>query len=174
MCTTTKRAGTVHKLNMLAFDIETTGLDVRKHAITVVAFYGIAGNEKVDIVLNFARDGLEVVYMCCVCVCVCVCVTRDDSQPQRTKLLDLMSRAESLCAFNAVRFDIPFIMHFLSVPARTCSEWVAKLYDPFEVNAFDVVCVCVCMCVCVTPTHVSLFLFVCDRSLSCCTTQRCL
>jgi hypothetical protein len=43
-----------------------------------------------------------------------------------------MARAEVLCGFNAVRFDIPFIMHYLAVPAATCSEWVAKLYDPFE------------------------------------------
>ena len=45
---------------MLAFDIETTGLDSRKHAITTVALYGEVGTEHVDVVLNFARDGLEV------------------------------------------------------------------------------------------------------------------
>ena len=57
---------------MLAFDIETTGLDASKHAITVVALYGTVGNEKVDLVLNFARDGIEVTCSCRVCVCVCV------------------------------------------------------------------------------------------------------
>lgn len=59
-------------------------------------------------------------------------------QPQRAKLLDYMSRAKVLCAFNAVRFDIPFIMRSLCVPTATCSEWVAKLYDPFEVRAAHV------------------------------------
>ena len=102
---------------MLAFDIETTGLDKTKHSITVVALYGTVqgpdGPETVDAVLNFARDGID---------------------PLRTTLLAILDQADVLCAFNGVRFDIPFIMHYLKVPQEQCSSWVMKLYDPFEEN----------------------------------------
>lgn len=100
---------------MLAFDIETTGLDAEKHSITVVALYGDVpgpgGPRRVDTVLNFARDGAE---------------------PNRATLLALMNEATVLCAFNGLRFDIPFIVKRLDVPPEEASEWVRKLYDPFE------------------------------------------
>ena len=100
---------------MLAFDIETTGLDAAKHSITVVALFGdipgADGPTRVDLVLNFARDGME---------------------PNRARLLELMQQATALCAFNGIRFDIPFIVKRLAVPPEEASEWARKLYDPFE------------------------------------------
>lgn len=105
---------------MLAFDIETTGLDPTKNTITVVALYGTVPNstgkdprKHIDQVLNFARDGLE---------------------PQKSILVDALNSADVLCAFNGVRFDIPFIFKSLNIPPTTASSWVVKLYDPFEEN----------------------------------------
>jgi hypothetical protein len=98
---------------MLAFDIETTGLDMEKHTITVVALYGdvpgAAG--RVDTVLHFGRDGADA---------------------HLGTLRALLAAADTLCAFNAVRFDIPFIVRTLGVPPAEAGGWVAKLYDPFE------------------------------------------
>lgn len=106
---------------MLAFDIETTGLNMKKDTVTVVALYGTvaADDDPVDMVLNFARDGKEA---------------------HRVVLLDLMGRAHSLCAFNGVRFDIPFLMSALDIPSEVCSAWVAKLCDPFEVSDHPPTC----------------------------------
>lgn len=102
---------------MLAFDIETTGLDKSTHAVTVVSLYGSIGQIPVDTVLNFARDGVE---------------------PNRTVLMDHMARAHCLCAFNGARFDIPFLMAALSIPSEVGSSWVLKLCDPFEVTPCSV------------------------------------
>ena len=102
---------------MLAFDIETFGLDPHTDDITVVALYGTLceGGPLVDTVLNFQR-------------------CRD--QPGRIALCktltDLMDSATTLVAFNGHRFDIPFIMTALGVPAHRCEKWLLKLYDPFE------------------------------------------
>eukprot|EP00961_Rhodomonas_salina_P197107 2660338-Rhodomonas_salina.1 len=100
---------------MLAFDIETTCLDAVNHSITVVALFGdipgADGPTRVDLVLNFARDSME---------------------PNRARLLELMQQASTLCAFNGIWFNIPFIVKRLAVPPEEASKWARKLYDPFE------------------------------------------
>ena len=101
---------------MIAFDIETFGLDPLQHDITVVAMYGTIlddGGPLVDIVLNFQKDSEK----------------RDDLCKT---LVDHLDRAQTLFAFNGHRFDVPFIMHSLHVPQKKCEGWLLKLYDPFE------------------------------------------
>lgn len=94
---------------MLAFDIETTGLKSSIHKITVAAVYDPdAGVKKV---FNFITD-------------------YDDSKEGFLRCLD---DAESLCSFNGLRFDIPFIVHTLNVPRKRYEPWILKLFDFFEV-----------------------------------------
>ena len=40
--------------------------------------------------------------------------------------------ARSLCAFNGVRFDIPFLQASLGIPSHTATQWVLKTTDILE------------------------------------------
>ena len=107
------RAAAWHRLiptttsQMLAFDIETMGLDKRKHEITCACAYDAASGIKRSFVFQLG-----------------------DSHEEFLQLLD---QADALCAFNGFRFDVPFIVHRWNVPAVRYSAWIQKLFDPFEV-----------------------------------------
>jgi len=92
---------------VLAFDIETTGLSITD-TITCVSAYDP------DASIHYSS-----------------------STPYGTRLDDfvqLLDDAPLLCAFNAVRFDIPFIARRWKVSDRQAGAWVAKLIDPFEMS----------------------------------------
>lgn len=91
---------------MLAFDIETMGLDSRKHAITAASAYD--PEAAIDRTFVFPRG---------------------DSPEEFMALLDA---ADRLCAFNAVRFDLPFMAARWKIPDERVGAWVRKLFDPFE------------------------------------------
>lgn len=98
---------------MLAFDIETEGLDSRTCRITVACVYD--PDREIQQAFNF--------------------VSGDDKDfaAKRDAFLRCLDEAPSLCSFNGVRFDIPFIAKRFGVPARRQAQWVLKLFDPFEV-----------------------------------------
>lgn len=98
---------------MLAFDIETTGLNKQKNEVTVVCMYGQIKGENVQLIFNFARDGVI---------------------EHSTKCREALANADILCAMNGLRFDIPFLAHFLQVPEAESLEWMCKLRDPCEVK----------------------------------------
>lgn len=45
----------------------------------------------------------------------------------------LLDEAPMLCAFNGVRFDVPFLARRWGIPRAQSGAWIAKLIDPFEV-----------------------------------------
>ena len=94
---------------MLAFDIETEGFDALKHRITVACVYDPDAEIKKS--FNFIVGG-------------------EKSTEDFLKCLD---DADSICAFNGARFDIPFIVKRFSVPKERYEKWYAKLFDYFEV-----------------------------------------
>ena len=100
---------------MLAFDLETTGLNPRGALITCAAVSDPeAGLERV---FSFARleNGRLVPVL-------------DDAE----EFMALLDGADRLCAFNGARFDLPFIEHHLRPgPARVLA-WRLKLHDVFE------------------------------------------
>lgn len=57
---------------------------------------------------------------------------RDGDVAAQALLRDL-DEADSLCSFNGVKFDIPFIAARLQVPAARYEPWILKLTDLFEV-----------------------------------------
>jgi uncharacterized protein YprB with RNaseH-like and TPR domain len=123
---------------MLAFDIETTGLDKDCHDVTVVCMCGDVGGVRVEKVFNFARDG------------------RDACGPGCRAML---SNAEVLCAMNGLRFDIPFLAKYLNSPDEESLCWMAKLYDPCEVkkntnSAYTAMCYL---------KYTLIYVYVCDR-----------
>ena len=98
---------------MLAFDIETTGLDPKTNKVTVVCTEDYASGHRTA--YEFARCA---------------------SDEERSKMIEDMAAAfdsaSSLCAFNGVRFDIPFLATAFSFDNARVSEWVFKTSDILE------------------------------------------
>ena len=90
---------------MLAFDLETTGLDPGRHRITCAAAYDpVAGIERV---FFFHMGDSPEEFMC------------------------LLDQADRLCAFNGGGFDLRFIAHEFGPSAQRLSGWRLKLHDVF-------------------------------------------
>ena len=100
---------------MLAFDIETTGLDPRAAQITVVCTEDFYTGEKKA--YEFAR--------------IRKCEAHNLSL-LATELVKAFDSAESLCAFNGVRFDLPFLHTALNLSCETMGKWLAKCSDILE------------------------------------------
>ena len=91
---------------MLAFDLETTGLDPSRDAITCACAYDpAAGIDR----LFFPPLG-------------------DDLGP----FFALLDAAPVLCAFNGARFDLKFLETRHALPAERVGAWALKLYDIYE------------------------------------------
>lgn len=108
-------------LFMLAFDIETKGLDARKHDITVVCTQNFYTNERK--VYEFAKVKANDPHSLC---------------KLREELIADFDKAESLCAFNGVRFDIPFLHKALQIPDATVVTWLIKTTDILEACRLNV------------------------------------
>lgn len=96
---------------MLAFDIETTGLDVERHSISIVCTEDLISGKKTS--YEFARCPEKYTEL-------------------REELIQAFNQASSLCAFNGVRFDIPFTAVWLKVDDQTVVHWLQKTTDILE------------------------------------------
>ena len=100
---------------MLAFDIETTGLDPKNSVVTVVCTECFFTGE-------------------------CIAYEFERVRQQEPHNFDLLVRnmvqafdqASSLCAFNGVRFDIPFLHKALKLPDNVVAQWLLKTTDILE------------------------------------------
>lgn len=114
-------AGSTHSTppgtGLLAFDIETTGLDPSQCHVTAACVYGLdsLGN---PIQQTFLFKGIQAYTQADL-----------DSAERFMALLDASPR---LCAFNGIRFDIPFLHTAWRVPARRAERWILKTFDIFE------------------------------------------
>lgn len=105
---------------MLAFDLETTGLDPCLDVVTCASAYDPeVGIERVFF-FNARGDPEQA----------------DDTPESFFSLLDA---ADRLCAFNGARFDIPFLQVRYGIPDARVGRWMLKLYDLYEASrlAFD-------------------------------------
>ena len=100
---------------MLAFDIETTGLDPRTCVVTVVCTQDFHTGERRA--YEFGR--------------VRACEPQNEGL-LRKELIQAFDAAESLCAFNGVRFDIPFLHAALQLSQDTTAAWLFKTTDILE------------------------------------------
>jgi uncharacterized protein YprB with RNaseH-like and TPR domain len=117
---------------MLVFDIETTGLDSANHEVTVVCTEDFYSGEKKT--YNFGKLGIT-----------------DDAQ--RSSLLKSLvcdfNNAKYLCAYNGIRFDLPFMQRALEIPSAVVTAWVLKTVDLLEYlrltgmpwSSLDAICV---------------------------------
>lgn len=93
---------------MLAFDIETTGLNRCKDKITCACAYD--PERGISRKFIFPQDGQA-----------------DDPEA----FLVLLDEAPGLCAFNGVSFDVPFICAQWGVDPGRVDRWMRKLVDVF-------------------------------------------
>ena len=104
---------------VLCFDIETLGINKQKDLITVIALYDPVA--KISRVLRFVdlnEDG-DVVYC-------------DNYLDTVAELVEELDKAEYLCAFNGISFDIPFIQIQFNIPNEKVQAWVIKCRDILE------------------------------------------
>lgn len=97
---------------MLAFDIECTGLNMYSDRITVASVYDPDSVPPIKHTYNFMVG---------------------DVQGNIEAFLDTLDRADTLCAFNGVKFDLPFIIERFHVKQERYVPWFLKLFDYFEV-----------------------------------------
>ena len=97
--------------SMLAFDIETEGLDPSRHAVTCACVYN--GQGVAETFLFKREDPLE-------------------DELAKERFLARLDGAPRLCAFNGVRFDIPFLAKAWGLPPARAGLWVRKTVDVFE------------------------------------------
>ena len=93
---------------MLAFDLETTGLDPMVDSITCACAYDPDAGVNSTF---FFRDV-------------------DGDTPEA--FFALLDRAPRLCAFNGACFDIPFMQARYGIPDARVGAWVLKLCDLYE------------------------------------------
>lgn len=100
---------------MLSFDIETEGLDPKKHRITVASVYD--PHRSIQHTYNFLEH------------------EHDEQQVLATinAFLQQLDDAPALCCFNGVKFDVPFIAKRFNVSPLRVHAWMLKLFDIFEI-----------------------------------------
>jgi hypothetical protein len=105
---------------MLAFDIESMGVNKHKDLITVCSLYDPDnGISKVLRFVDLNEDG-EVCY-------------KDSYREVVDELIKYMNEADTLCAFNSLNFDIPFLQIQFDIPNDIVQGWVFKTFDILEV-----------------------------------------
>jgi hypothetical protein len=102
---------------MLAFDIETTGLDGRTCVVTAACVHGVdMHNSPVSETFLFPNEdpGTDLL--------------------SRQAFLRHLDSSPRLCAFNGVRFDIPFLHSAWRLPDSQVEGWALKTFDVFEAS----------------------------------------
>ena len=100
---------------MLSFDIETEGLHARQgHKITVICTECFHTREKRA--YEFAKHAHDA----------------DKLAQLREDVITAFDAAPSLCAFNGIKFDLPFMAIALKLPYDTVKRWKSKTSDILE------------------------------------------
>ena len=102
---------------MLAFDLETSGMDPRTNLITCAAVHDPdAGIERI---FYFARLDEQTNSLV-------------PNLHHAEEFMALLDAADRLCAFNGARFDLPFLQCQLAAAPERVMRWRLKLHDVFE------------------------------------------
>ena len=111
-----KASGRTHVCSMsqntVFFDIETTGLTEQDTVTVVCTEHYESSTRKV---FNFARTATD----------------EERAVLRRDLMLDF-DTATALCAYNGVRFDLPFMQRALDIPVDKITQWVLKTSDILE------------------------------------------
>jgi hypothetical protein len=114
---------------MVAFDIETMGLDSRKDRVTAACLYGAMDGPRPgqQIVRTAADPGTHIVRT--------FIFTDDDPVADASLQEEFMAHLDSarfLCTFNGIRFDIPFLQQAWDIPQARVEAWILKTFDVYE------------------------------------------
>lgn len=122
---------------MLAFDIETMGLDASKHAVTVVCaeclftgkrrafeFARLAAKRRAVMSADMDDGEREAELL----------ILEEEQEIMLEEMKALFDSAPSLCAFNGVRFDLPFLMQAFGIQSDQVATWVFKMTDILEAS----------------------------------------
>ena len=101
-------------MNLLCFDIETTGLDAARDEVTMICTQDV-------------RTGTRKSYNFGV-----LSHTDEPSADLLCALIEDFEKTDCLCAFNGIRFDLPFMMQALHIHEDIITRWVLKTIDPLE------------------------------------------
>jgi hypothetical protein len=101
-------------MKFLSFDIETTGLDAARDEVTMICTQDLATSERKS--YNFGVLSAEDV----------------SSAALVQQVIKDFDEADCLCAFNGVRFDLPFMQQALDIHEDVITRWVLKTVDPLE------------------------------------------
>jgi hypothetical protein len=115
---------------MVAFDIETTGLDPGSCRITAACLYGAMDGPRPGqrIIRDASTPGTHVMRT----FVFKTDITETEDYLAREEFMAHLDSARSLCAFNGIRFDIPFIQQAWDVPAARVQGWITKTFDVYE------------------------------------------
>ena len=126
---------------ILAFDIETTGLDPKYAKITVVRTEDIFTGEKtayeyarVEAEISDLQQQIREKHACADLedLRISLEVAQEELCKMTENLIKQFDSASSLCAFNGIRFDIPFMHTALDLPVEITTSWVLKTTDILE------------------------------------------
>lgn len=99
---------------MLVYDIETTGIDPRGDAITMVCCAdAVSGEEHV-----FAVGA--------------ACTSNGELDAIRRRMFTVFDHAPCLASYNGLRFDLSFVAAFLRLDDDHVTRWALKTVDVFE------------------------------------------
>jgi len=101
-------------MKLLCFDIETTGLDAARDEVTMICTQDVRTGARKS--YNFG-------------------VLSHNEEPNAELLrevIDEFEEADGLCAFNGIRFDLPFMQQALHIHEDVITRWVLKTIDPLE------------------------------------------
>lgn len=100
---------------MLAFDIETTGLKPGRDKITIVCTEDFQTGRQTSYEFGRLEAAGDV----------------DGYERAKSEMLEELTGATTLCAFNGLAFDIPFIAKTFQVDEDVVASWKRKLSDIF-------------------------------------------
>lgn len=101
-------------MKFLCFDIETTGLDALRDEVTMICSQDLATGRRTS--YNFGLPS-----------------SQDQSVDALIQeLIEDFDEADCLCAFNGIRFDLPFMQQALHLHVDVITRWVLKTVDPLE------------------------------------------
>jgi DNA polymerase III alpha subunit (gram-positive type) len=101
-------------MNILCFDIETTGLDAARDEVTMICTQDVRTGARRS--FNFGE----------------LSHSDEPSAALVAEVVEHFEQADCLCAFNGIRFDLPFMQQALHIHEDVITRWVLKTVDPLE------------------------------------------
>ena len=101
-------------MTILCFDIETTGLDAARDEVTMICTQDLSTGARMS--YNFGV----------------LSHNEQSFAPLLATVIEDFDKADCLCAFNGIRFDLPFMQQALLIHEDIITRWVLKTIDPLE------------------------------------------